>query len=450
MKMERYTRILDLHKRLIQNNCHIIFDKGALLKDNRNDKNILQLQFLNIGNKQVKAVYVAIECLGIEDELLETVDFEYLDLVAKYGDIFGSNIPVILNNSSCRKFNFGIRKILYEDSSVMLDGEMEELPVYDDLSDLGDLRDQFVREIKAIDYRIKPVIKPTESQWCWHCTCGNVNYSENEKCGKCKINKEKLFSILDVEYLSEKNKVFLENEENKRRIEAENIALKKGKIKRSIKKSVTVSAAFIAIGIAIYFLSVCLIIPHAKFKRMLSMIEEGKYKEGYRSFLEIRNIPLTSDEIELVYDFGNKCIENNEYEYAMKFFSYADGYENSKKLYCKSAYLYGIECMDNNEYIKAIENFKLADGYEDAEQKIVEARYLRGKECFINGEYRRAVEHFELISDYEDVSDKINEAKYLYVKCYFESWNSTTRLYLEELKEIGYKDTKQLYNDLYY
>lgn len=445
--MERYTRILDLYKRLIQNNCHIIFDKGALLKDNRNDKNILQLQFLNIGNKQVKAVYVAIECLSIEDELLETVDFEYLDLAVKYGDVFGSNIPVVLNNSSCRKFNFGIRKILYEDSSVMLDGKMEELPVYDDLNDLGNLKDQFVREVKAIDYRIKPLIKPTESQWCWYCTCGSVNYCENKKCGKCKVNKEKLFSILGSEYLSEQNKMFLDNEENKRKIEAENIIKRKRKIKRVV---ITISS-ILMICVTIFLLSIYYVIPTIKRKQILNTMKQGYYSEGYKEFNNFRSTPLTFNDIKLAYDLGNECMKNEEYETAKKLFSFTREYKDGDELYRNVAYLYGMECNDNKEYEKAINALEDSDGYNDAQEQLKQITYLYGLQCHYDKNYEKAIDYFKkakkLGNTYADM--RIKNAKYAYVIENMDRWNDTTRRYLLDLKKDNYTNAEKIYNDLY-
>ena len=382
---------------------------------------------------------------------MDILEFEYLDLTAKYGDVFGSNIPIIVNNSSSREFNFSIKKILYEYSSMTFDGRMDELSIYDDLSDFGNLRDQFVREVKAVNYQIEPVIKPTESQGCWYCTCGSVNYCENEKCGKCGIDKEKLFSFLDIEYLSEKNKTFLENEENKRNAETERIALKKEKMKRNIKRAVIVFSAFAIICTAIYFLITYLIVPHVKYKHMLNMIEEGKYEEGYRSFLEIRNIPLTSDEIELAYDFGNKCIEGDAYEYAMNFFILVSEYENSNEQYKKAAYFYGRECLENDEFEKAMNAFEKANDYEDAAKQKMEATYMYGLQCLNNKDYTEAIIYFKRAGEqgnkYADM--RMKEAKYEYVKQNLNVQNETTYHFLVDLMNDNYKDADNIYNDLY-
>ena len=60
--MERYTRILGIDEQLIQVNCPIVFEKGALLRDNKNETNVLQLQFENISDRVVKATYVRVLC----------------------------------------------------------------------------------------------------------------------------------------------------------------------------------------------------------------------------------------------------------------------------------------------------------------------------------------------------------------------------------------------------
>lgn len=453
--MERYTKILDLHKRLIQNNCHIIFDKGALLKDNRNDKNILQLQFLNIGNKQVKAVYVAIECLSIEDELLETVDFEYLDLAVKYGDVFGSNIPITINNPSCRKFNFRIRKLLYEDSSIVLDGRMEELPVNDDLNDFGDLKEQFIREVKAIDYKIVPVIKPTKNRWDWHCTCGNLNYYENEKCGKCGINKEQLFSITDEKYLSEKKALFLEKQQAKIASQEKEQQTKKEqrikKYKKLIKIGIVLSVTLVVCTLMYWFV-VPTVKPKIRYHQMMKCVEHKKYDEAYYLLSEIRNYSYTPDEIrELAHDFGDKCINDSEIRLAINFLNLADGYEDSDELYKKASYMRGVENYENSEFKEAIEDFKKANDYEDAEIKLVEVSYIYGLRLLDDKEYKKAIVYLETAKEYgyKDAEEKLYEAKYGYVKDNLESGNYNTKVYLEELRKTHYKDAELLYKKLY-
>lgn len=66
-----------------------------------------------------------------------------------------------------------------------------------------------------------------------------------------------------------------------------------------------------------------------------------------------------------------------------------------------------------------------------------------------NGFYQEAIEMFEELEGYKKSEDKINEAKYGYVLAHKNNDDRTTYAYLKELKKQDYKDSVNIYDNLY-
>ena len=66
-----------------------------------------------------------------------------------------------------------------------------------------------------------------------------------------------------------------------------------------------------------------------------------------------------------------------------------------------------------------------------------------------NGFYQEAIEMFEELDGYKKSEDKINEAKYGYVLAHKNNDDRTTYAYLKELKKQDYKDSVNIYDNLY-
>jgi uncharacterized protein YpmB len=66
-----------------------------------------------------------------------------------------------------------------------------------------------------------------------------------------------------------------------------------------------------------------------------------------------------------------------------------------------------------------------------------------------NGFYQEAIEMFEELDGYKKSEDKINEAKYGYVLAHKNNDDRATYAYLKELKKQDYKDSVNIYDNLY-
>lgn len=78
-----------------------------------------------------------------------------------------------------------------------------------------------------------------------------------------------------------------------------------------------------------------------------------------------------------------------------------------------------------------------------------EYNYQEACDALKRGSYSYAISCFEDLGDYKDSQDKILESKYRYVEDNLDNSNHTTFDYLKELKYENYKDSAEIYEDLY-
>lgn len=386
--MERYIRILAINEELLQDNCPIIFVKGALLKDNKEKKNVLQMQFKNVSYKKVKAVIVDVFCYDIWNKLTDTIEHSYLDLAVGGGESFGNKEAILLKDVTVRNFKFSIKNIFFDDGSVLkCSGTLEKVTFPAALEDLGELRAQFVREVDKLNHSVRCVVKPVQSKGFWRCTCGFLNYGDNLYCGNCKISRDKLFDCLDVQKLKENNKKYLEEkakkewEEEQKKIEEQKLAEEKRveAEKRRKRKIINISkiiAILIGVGTVICSLMFFVIIPQRE-------------------------------------------------------------------------YFSGLRAMENEDYFNAYRIFYGLEGFRDSKEKSEYCAYQRAEKLFDTENYMLAVQYYKRAGYYNDSEQKMLEAEYQYVRNNLDNNNLTTYSYLEELIEAEYKDSQDIYKELY-
>lgn len=429
--MERYERIKAISGELMQENCPVIFEKGALLKDNKSGKNILQLQFESICNDLIEAVYLSVDCFDVENRLVETSEKVYLDLTLKYGDVFGSNQAIELNSDLSRNYEFTINKIIFADNRIIeYSGKMGAIEQPEKLAELVELKEQYIREVSKIHRTLTCKVKPTDYNGFWWCTCGALNYGENCKCGICGIDKEKLFSLLDTDFLIEQHSEFLKQKEieelqKKQQEEKRLEEIKKQEEIRQIKRKKNKKIALVVVGIVfalciIYGLVVTFGVPAMKYSSALKAINNSNYEEG---FSILRTLSTNDEEyFAIIEDFINnsevrdtpeirrECINeyvhiltcNEEYDKAIRFLKLYDD-----EFALEYIYSYVIETKNQSEIYQEAEEYfmkgtslAIRKGFELLDKipkdfKNTETIYktynnlkdTRFKETFVNGEY---------------------------------------------------------------
>lgn len=112
-------------------------------------------------------------------------------------------------------------------------------------------------------------------------------------------------------------------------------------------------------------------------------------------------------------------------------------------------YRQACDKLNSGSYSAAIEMFEDLNGYRSSENKILEAKYQQACDKLDGGSYAAAIEMFEDLNGYKKSEEKVLEAKYQYVIEHKNNNDKTTFTYLKELKRQDYKDSAEIYGDLY-
>ena len=317
---------------------------------------------------------------------------------------------------------------------------------------------------------------------------GNLAAFNEEK--RLKAEREQAEREEQLRQAEERMRLAQEEKERKEKEEAERKAeelrQKKAKRKKTVKRTSLITAAVLLVGFLVYATG-WHIIPYIRYLDAKALFESGSYKEAADAFTALSNYSDSSDQANASnYHYGLELLENGEYENAYTVFKALTGYEDSKDQANESEYLYGIERFDAGDYEKAVAAFKLVKDYKDVGERLAEAKYQyalaltekkdwkaasslfkelgdyqdsasRYKETYYqyglkllsSNSYSEAVSVFKSLENYQESKTKLNEAKYGYVLAHKNNTDTTTYSYLKDLKALGYKDTKDIYNSLY-
>ena len=112
---------------------------------------------------------------------------------------------------------------------------------------------------------------------------------------------------------------------------------------------------------------------------------------------------------------------------------------------------YRMACseMKKGNYDAAYSAFVDLGDYRDSKDMLDECGYQEACDKLDKNQYSAAIDLFEDLGDYKDSETKILECKYCYVEDNLNNYDRTTFQYLKELKGKYYKDSADIYEDLY-
>ena len=164
--------------------------KGAIYIDNATNKAVFQLKFVNMQEKNIKALYVQIKGSNDLREELENNEYSYLDLNVIKGQEFGTEQLKELNNNTIRNIEITINKVIYTDNAVW---ENKNTIAYDRIN-LQKIDNDllFIARRKATEQRLQfeNLYYPFQDEKYWTCICGTFNSNNNDKCYKCDCSRD--------------------------------------------------------------------------------------------------------------------------------------------------------------------------------------------------------------------------------------------------------------------
>ncbi|MBU9728470.1 tetratricopeptide repeat protein [Diplocloster modestus] len=419
--------------------CPVILQKSGLFFDSVKSLNILQFKFINLQPKNIEALKLEIQCFDLDQNPLgDHVLFQYMDLNVGKNESFGEQTPVYLSQNGARKFNIYVKKVYFEDDSNWEgDALLRPLSPQKDLEEFGELKQQFLFELKKVWSKTEGNIYPEDLEDFWYCTCGAVNLKSQTECIACDISKDELFSLLDFGFLLERKK---EREEQ----DALTVQKKK-RVRRKRRIALLFCVSATAVLCAGIFLYIEIIRPNNLYQQENIDLENGNYVDARNIYIELGDYKDSGNkQVEARYLEAEKTLELKRYDEAEKIYDELNNYKDSqtKKLEC--IYQKADELLENEKYADAVKLYAELGEYKDSPFKTEKANFKLAQIYMEQGELKEAysilkeIKQVDLLDDYQDT---YNECRYQIAQYNMKHRNMQTA-YKELVNIIRYKDSR--------
>ena len=447
----------------------LVLENAALIIDRTKDKLFARCTFRSTTHKPIKAMLIELSCRDVWGNVLgQPIEFQYLDLKTKRESKFGQTNPVELTDKNTRKFDVSVKKILFEDDTVVSGGGVSftmpaPTPLIQYLKS-KDLVNEYVRETTP-----KAQYVPEQTDSVWRCTCGSLNNKDDASCHHCGCSKELQQETLNPETLNANMIKIREErriaEEKAKAEQAERIRIAEEQVRlererkeqeileaeqaRQAKRKQVRKRVAIIISILVLFLigggviiwgvpyiqyqTACNALENKQFDKAIEIFAKlGDYEDS-QALLDDAKIGKENEVKEARYQEGVKALEDKQYDAAIEIFGELGTYSDSKdklaeaKRYKENAvkearYQEGITALNNAEYDTAITIFtelgsyaesktKLAEAEAKKEELAKEARYQEGITALNNKQYDTAIAIFTELGNYSDSKTKLTEAQ---------------------------------------
>lgn len=431
------------HRITWEEKCPIQLSAVQISRDTTTSATFLQVKVKNISNDPIVSIAAALT-IEVPDKSDEAMPLDYLDTDIPAGAEKALR-PQRLTQANITSCNLVIRRVDFSNKTWHSTTSPKPLPQRQVLSLSPKARAQraYALSLGENDEIVNGAVQD-HSGW-WVCACGQANISRTTCC-KCGMVKERLLDTeneqdLLAEYndrvddiyeqacdlskddaskkeLKKASKLFTSIKDEKdsaekakgcdERIQSISSA-QSGKIRRGI---ITATTSVVALGLIIV-LGTFVIAPNVKYAIATSYANSGQYEDAIAAFEELGNFK----------DSPKRAIQCE-----------VDA--------CEIQVRNALESDNYDEACKSAQTLTGLDGGWDRLEPIAEA----AAESFMQQQdYEKASTWFAFARDTESRMD----ARYQYVMRHFDHDDLTTYNYLKELSKNNYKDSSDLYDQLY-
>ena len=159
----------------------------------------------------------------------------------------------------------------------------------------------------------------------------------------------------------------------------------------------------------------------------------------------------------IMYKKATEHFEKGEYLQAIETFSFLAEYreyKDSQEKNIASYYAFACQALEKQDYetayryISTVHYFKTG-GFEDSGEKRLISGLEYARHLLNEQNYKRCIDVLEQIGDYQDSAALLKLAKYNFAKHNVNTEPETVYKYLSELSNINYKDSAEIYKNLY-
>lgn len=431
-------------------------------------------KMMNVQPEHIKEAVFDIICYDSVRMIVDTlIDLKYVNLDIPRNGVFGMDTPIRIRNVQTRNVEFVIKSVTTVSGQTWNNEEkkrfnmsLEQESIY---NVLGDLHKQFLENCtrENVD-QTKLILNPKFEDMYWLCACGALNWSDEEKCSGCGVNKNWLIvNTVQDNLRKQDDRRKVENEKIRQQA-AEKERLEKERQRQEFEKRkadyanqkkkqdgmgkskaaliiviVTLILAGAGLGTYLY------VIPYFRYNNAVTAMNNGKFDEAISKFDKMKGY-LDSDELR------NKCVYSkatNEFyggskEKAAELFQSIPGYMDSDDMYVDSELAIADELIASEDYLEAYKIY-MELGLIDDERanKCKENLYNKGREEMKLNHLNAAFEIYTVLGDYKKSSQLLKECKYrLAQREYDNTHYKNALLEYEEIKD--YKDVNAILKKL--
>ena len=412
---ERYTRIYSLEGPCWVEGLPLLIQAGALLEDGYSGELVCQLKLQSLSEKPIKAATVRIRMLDIAGQpLTPTKSYQYLDLALQRGEVCGQNTAIILPRRDARAFSVTLCQVIFADNSRW---EAEETLEWKTLPPLRSLAEHYGDAQLAEQFRIRYGSDctdiPQETEELWYCTCGAVNFPEENHCARCRRVRSALLNV-NTESLRQEVATRLKQEELR---SAEDKVANKKRMWKDLK------LAGILIPIVILALGLLKTVPgyvrqQQNYDRAIALLAAGRYELAAEAFDALNGYRDSREQLEknLPYQRAIYIMErakaNDASALSLVGRSRADLSEDvSAAMLLYQGAIAEFEAL--GDYKNCAEQIALCrDGIEQARLALRQREYEQALELLEARHYSKAHQAFLALGDFSDSAEMAKEASY--------------------------------------
>lgn len=425
-------------------------------------------KMLNVQPEHIQEVVFDLICYDSVRLIVNTIEnCKYTGLDIPRNGVFGMDVPIRVRNPSTRNIEFVIKSVTttsgetWENKDgIRFNMSLEQKSLF---NVQGDLNKQFIDNCirDGIDYT-RLIFQPVFNSSYWLCSCGALNWSDENVCCECKVSRKWLYDNIQSEVLQAQTeerkaaaaKIRMESEARnkldrehnketfeKRKAEYEN-QLKKQNNRRAVKKALLLLVVVLLIaGGVLAFLTYAL--PYIRYQDAVATMNRGEYNSAIEKFDNMNGyLDSAEQKTECVYKMAiDKYYERN-YSDSADLFSGIPGYKDSESMYMSSligiadGYLEEGKYFDALEmYIKAGVDYKTNDNAKKCTDELYQSAVKELNANNLTGSY----EKFAVLGDYKKSKEYANECQYRLAERYYKrgEYKKAIDIYTDI---AGYKD----------
>ena len=183
----------------------VMFQRGAVLRDKKTGKNLLQLKFINTGTKEIKSVYAAVNFIDDAGDIVadgSTIKAEYLDVNCEGKGTFGQKQLLELGDIGAIHIRVEFNKVVFADGTVWRAGQIAEAPRFAKITFLKNTLPPELQSAVGEDTICKPEIL---GNGLWRCSCGCL-VADGESCTSCQRTLSQAQRATDIRELEQRVK----------------------------------------------------------------------------------------------------------------------------------------------------------------------------------------------------------------------------------------------------